>query len=74
MKTLKKIEDFKGEFKVLEKKEMLNVKGGKTVSWVETRIVDGVTYYDYMSQEYRWDGSSWVKWGPAYRTKSVVAA
>jgi hypothetical protein len=51
---------------------MLNINGGLTKSWTQKTNRDGCADQDTMAQDYRWNGSSYEKWGPEYRKSTCL--
>lgn len=71
MQKMKSLAAFAGEAKNLNSAEMKNVTGGMNeYTWEVTTTTAGDR--DQYCQEYRWDGSAYVKYGPKYKTGKTM--
>ena len=67
MRMLKSLKEFEKQANCLNSDELKNVSGGKNVYYTETTCRYGRDDQARMCQEYRHDGTQWVKWHSAYQ-------
>ena len=68
MKTLKSLKEFQQEVHCLSKEQMKNLSGAYKQTWTQpTQRKNGCKDEDHMAQDYRWNGSEYVKHGAEWR-------
>ncbi|OYU83229.1 MAG: hypothetical protein CFE24_12405 [Flavobacterium sp. BFFFF2] len=69
MRKLKSLKEFKQEG--LNKEELKQVKGGMIETTYEATCANGCEDTRTWKQEYRFNGTNWVKYGPRWTTGVV---